>query len=447
MTSATTELWQHADRHRGSAALRRMVEYAPATGGLALWARHRDIDAETPLIATDGRTIRYGTRFDRSDLEEQTGLVAHAVLHLVLRHPQRMRALEPLIGDVDAELFTICADAIVNSSLGHLTWLRLPAGSVTLDRLLAATLGIAQPVERSLLEWDVERLYRAIDDRVEARGRARSETARTRDPHGDGESGGRKTRRPDGPRAAEARVLGAEAMRDLVRPDDAHATSAAPEDAAEAERQWGERIARAHAGDGAFSMLRTMIADVPRPNIPWRQMLRTLSRRALAPQPTPSWSRPARSYLANQGRTRWGHRLPFEPGTAASRAVPRLVVMVDISGSIDGPVLDRFATEVEAVTRLNGAELTVILGDDRLRAVERAGPGRPTLREIVFQGGGGTDFTPLLEEAERHRPDLGIVLTDLAGPARHKPDWPVLWAVPPESAHRPQPFGRKLVID
>ena len=32
--------------------------------------------------------------------------------------------------------------------------------------------------------------------------------------------------------------------------------------------------------------------------------------------------------------------------------------------------------------------------------------------------GGGTDFTPLLEEAARHRPDLTVVLTDLEGPAR-----------------------------
>ena len=41
-----------------------------------------------------------------------------------------------------------------------------------------------------------------------------------------------------------------------------------------------------------------------------------------------------------------------------------------------------------------------------------------------------TDFTPLLEAADVHRPDLGVVLTDLEGPARFRPRWPVIWAVP-----------------
>ena len=59
-------------------------------------------------------------------------------------------------------------------------------------------------------------------------------------------------------------------------------------------------------------------------------------------------------------------------------------------------------------------------------------------------GGGGTDFTPLLEEASRHAPDLVVVLTDLQGPALHRPACPVLWAVPEAFAHTPAPFGRVL---
>jgi hypothetical protein len=29
--------------HRGTPAIQRLVEYAPSTGGLALWAEHRDM--------------------------------------------------------------------------------------------------------------------------------------------------------------------------------------------------------------------------------------------------------------------------------------------------------------------------------------------------------------------------------------------------------------------
>jgi predicted metal-dependent peptidase len=53
--------------------------------------------------------------------------------------------------------------------------------------------------------------------------------------------------------------------------------------------------------------------------------------------------------------------------------------------------------------------------------VQRFEPGRCDLRDISFTGGGGTDFTPLLEEADRHAPDITVVLTDLEGPARHRP--------------------------
>ena len=48
--------------------------------------------------------------------------------------------------------------------------------------------------------------------------------------------------------------------------------------------------------------------------------------------------------------------------------------------------------------------------------------------------------------ADRHRPDIGIVLTDLDGPARWRPAWPVIWAVPEAYATASAPFGRKLVL-
>jgi len=74
-------------------------------------------------------------------------------------------------------------------------------------------------------------------------------------------------------------------------------------------------------------------------------------------------------------------------------------------------------------------------------------PGRSDLATITFQGRGGTDFTPLLEEASRHAPDLVVVLTDLQGPALHRPPCPVLWVVPAAFGDAAAPFGRVLVLD
>jgi predicted metal-dependent peptidase len=433
--------------HRGTRAIQRLVEYAPSTGGLALWVKHADLpeaadapansppdtraesgtnDAPaTPHAATEGHTIFYSAAFTRLPLAEQAFVLAHEVLHIALRHPQRCADLRRLLGDVDDKLFNTCADAIVNSTLSHLAWLQTPAGAVLLDALLVRSVGVDQAVDKSLLEWDVERLYRAVDDR----------------------RAGRNGKREDGPRSAAVRALGAGEPQDLMHSD---ATRERPEAHADAAREWSERLVRAHAGDGAFSMLRVLMADLPRTRTPWEQVLRTQLARALSTRPGISWSRPARSYIANQGRLGRSdppRRLPWEPGFSGTRPVPRLVVIVDVSGSIEDALMDRFAREIEAITRRLEAGLVLVIGDDCVRRVAHFEPGRSDLREIQFNGGGGTDFTPLLEEADRHRPDIAIVLTDLDGPARWRPRWPVIWAVPEAHATAVAPFGRTLLLD
>ena len=79
--------------HRGTRAIQRMVEYAPSTGGLALWVKHEDVreapdttadapagalagapaaaaPADHPLAATDGHTIFYSAAFAKLPLSE-----------------------------------------------------------------------------------------------------------------------------------------------------------------------------------------------------------------------------------------------------------------------------------------------------------------------------------------------------------------------------------------
>jgi predicted metal-dependent peptidase len=443
--------------HRGVRAIQRMVEFAPATGGLALWVHHKDIiDDDAPTVLTDGNGVYYGPAFARLGLSEQTGLVAHEVLHIALRHPQRALNLRRLLGDVDMQLFNICADAIVNSTLSHLGWLRLPRSSVFLDQLLAHALDRKQDVETALLEWDVERLYRSIDDRriPDDNGRRREETGanaqNSKESRSEGRGSPRQTGDPsqpsprdDGPRAARVRELGANSEPDLVANAD---EDSSPEMETEQAREWSERLLRGHAGDGDFSMLRALIADLPRARTPWQQVLRTRLARGLSRKQAVSWSRPTRSYIANQGRGGPNRRLPWEPGYCANKTEPKIAVIVDVSGSIDDDLLRRFAVEIAAISRRQEAGLVLVIGDDRVRRVEVFKPGRFDLDDIDFAGGGGTDFTPLLERADEYRPDIAVVLTDLEGPALFQPNWPVIWAVPESHTLAVPPFGQKLVL-
>jgi predicted metal-dependent peptidase len=106
----------------------------------------------------------------------------------------------------------------------------------------------------------------------------------------------------------------------------------------------------------------------------------------------------------------------------------------------------QFADEIAAISRRQETGLMLVIGDDQVRRVEIFKPGQFDLGEFDFEGGGGTDFTPRLEAADTFRPDLGAVLTDLDGPARFQPRWPVIWAVPDSHAHAVPPFGRLLAL-
>lgn len=457
--------------HRGVRAVQHLLEHAPASGALALWMRHRDLQGEEPPLGlarslgqlaapvfTDGRTLYYREAFGDLPLAEQAGWVAHAMLHLALRHVPRFDALQRRLGDVDLDLYNRCADAIVNAALSPLGWLVLPEGSVSLEGIVHEVLGLDQTREAALLEWDVERLYRAVDDRgpPERPGRrrkgagsraagARAGAGRGRAQRGDDQGAGDEDRleRPDGLRSGRMRQFGG-GLNDLVPGTIA---GEPPEDEALAAREWAERLRRAAAGDGPFSLVRGLMADLPRERTPWEQVLRTRLARGLSRRPDLSWSRPARSWLANQGRVGPGRRLPWEPGMTGSRRVPRLALVIDTSGSIGDELLARFAREVQAIVRRLESALVVVVGDCAVRRVVRFEPGRADLRELQAAGGGGTDFSPLLMEAERQRPDLIVVLTDLDGPAHHRPSVPVIWTVPQAEAARPEPFGLKLVID
>lgn len=198
--------------------------------------------------------------------------------------------------------------------------------------------------------------------------------------------------------------------------------------------------------DGEFSMLRSLLADLPSSHTPWEQELRRQLAKALRPKLALHAFRPTRNYIANQGRGPRGLRMPWEPGWGMVGKLPLLAVVVDVSGSVPDALLRRFASEIEALTRRLEAALVLVVGDEQVRLVQHFEPGRSSLRDIDFAGGGGTDFAPLLQEADRHKPDLGVVLTDLQGPAGFEPHWPVLWAVPEAFAAAKQPFGRRLVL-
>lgn len=266
------EMFQY--RHRGSQAIQQLIEHAPSTGGLALWMAHEDIHAEhhAPPVTCDGAKIYYRASFEYLTIRQQMGLVAHEMLHIALRHTQRLGALQAELGDVDPQLFNICADALVNSALAHIKWLELPAGSIFLDQLLLGVLGVKDDADTALRTWDVERLYRAVDDREGLQttggksGRGRQGRRRTGVSQGTisqdrAACGSEKDRcsSGDGPRSARTRKLGSRIYRDLISVPGKRAIT---ENEADDAQAWVDRVRHASDADGECSIVRHLIADL-----------------------------------------------------------------------------------------------------------------------------------------------------------------------------------------
>ena len=126
---------QHSKR--AARALQSLTESDPAIAALSLWCRHRDGES----TATSGDLITYGPDFEDLLPHEQSGLAAHHVLHVALRHPARMADLQTRLGQgFDESLYNLVADAIVNEALlaaDH----ALPRPAVRLTELLQRSLG------------------------------------------------------------------------------------------------------------------------------------------------------------------------------------------------------------------------------------------------------------------------------------------------------------------
>ncbi|MGP3695784.1 vWA domain-containing protein [Rhodobacter sp. NSM] len=406
---------------RASVALRALGEADPAMAALALWCEHRDRE-DGPPAATEGTTIHYSPAFEALPRHEQMGVAAHHILHVALRHTQRMAAMQARFGDrFDPEIYNIAADAIVNESL-LLAGYALPRPALTLTGVLMAATGQSPSAREALAEWDADRLYIRLM-KAGGKGRSAAEKARSH---------------------AEDRMTG----RDL-HPK----AGGAAEDREEAD--WRQHLARAleagrMAGRG-IGLLGHRIADIPHPETTWEVELRGLVTRAVTEAPSESHRRPARDWIAMEAEAlASGGPVPaFRPGRIRASHEPRIVIALDASSSIDDDRLALFMGEVAGIARRTAAEIHLLVFDETVQARLKLDPSRwqGQLPRQALARGGGTSFVAVLEEAAGLDPSIAVVLTDLDGPFGPAPRrFPVIWAVPDSPEPLAPPFGRVLSL-
>ena len=325
--------------------------------------------------------------------EYRYGVIKHEILHIALRHILMVDRFS------HKQLFNIAADIVVNQ---YVDKGQLPEGAILLEQFRDFKMDPGQ---------DVGYYYKRL-------------LAEHRKGNTGGSSGGERGAggNPSSQRLAE--LLSGE-NEWLQRHDEWHRQIA---NLTAAERSnleqkidsiihtASERVGEREIGNlpGELKSYLKTIEERYKPALDWRRALRLFA------------SSSNRTYLKNTIR-RPSKRYGTTPGIKI-RHKQRLLVAVDTSGSVSGPELQRFFSEIYQIWR-HGAEVLVVECDT---AIKRQYPYRGHSPEFVM-GRGGTDFNAPLEFANQHfHPDGIVYFTDgYALAPRVESRYPVMWLITP----------------
>lgn len=163
----------------------------------------------------------------------------------------------------------------------------------------------------------------------------------------------------------------------------------------------------------------------------WRVILRRFT--GSLPERSATYARPPR---------RFPQLIGVVPGTIHCGSKPRILAVIDSSGSMTDSTLADISQELTHLAR--DQEIVVVECDAAIHAVY---PYKQAIKKV--HGRGGTDFRPPLESSflRKHEAELVVFFTDGHGPAPEKqPNVPVLWVISP-GGERPAQWGQCVRMD
>ena len=325
---------------------------------------------EDPTIPTAGIDTRYRLLintewFETLTVEEAAGVLYHELLHILYDHFKRR-------GSRDLEVWNIASDLEINDSILQEEGLDLPEGALIPGQ------GLFSWLEPGHLAEEYYELLPKVKD--QNRG-------------GSGDGGGEQGQDPDPSKLPGTMVQGdgqGEGLSDseveVIRKRVAEAVSEA------ASRRPGS----------VPGNLERWARGLLQPRIPWEKVLASLFRGALLR------ARGRQDYRLD-GRNRRQALSPVVlPRLRAPE--PRILVLIDTSGSVSDQELGLALGEIAGIVRAFGVPVDVGSGDTELQTFQR-GILRPDRVKVV--GGGGTDLGKILEDlSQKGSWDVVVVLTD-----------------------------------
>jgi predicted metal-dependent peptidase len=185
-------------------------------------------------------------------------------------------------------------------------------------------------------------------------------------------------------------------------------------------------------GVGQGNMLIELSGDLPKAVIPWNHIIRKEVTRGIGTKLTDSYTRYGSS--TKYALARGSKQIPYSPGTTIYSERPRVLVIMDVSGSHVGCLPICFA-EVLAITRMKGAVVDVMTFDDGVQEIFEI-KNLADLKKIMhkgIRGNGGTCLRDVWEKVEKMRDPyrLAIIMTDGYLSEGKPPKIPVVWAITP----------------
>ena len=357
-------------------------------------------DPATPTAATDGVSIFVGDWFLSLSPKERLFVMAHEVMHAMLRHMGRLKEFQDLGRSPDGKpvnpkKWNIAADYHINHLLRVIR-----CGEMPRDGLYS---------QRYTSEMSVEDIYAALEDPEDEGGKGRKGQ-----PGEEGEQ--------DGHGGFDEH---------LPAPEDTPSET-------DARTTVQRAAAEAKAVGQLPAQLERWVKELIEPKVPWKDLLREFVETA-AGRDELTWRRPNRRKLALP---------PYIPMPGRDGfALNCVVIAVDVSGSIGDEALALFLTETKAVLEdLRPRELWIVWWDAAAEAIDVT--DWQDIEEHHPAGGGGTDYScvpPVLNELGID-PDVVICMTD------GWVDWPSGAAVPwphitVSTSQEVAPFGRTIFFE
>jgi predicted metal-dependent peptidase len=363
-----------------------------------------------PTACTNGKDESYGRAFVKKLSDKELAFViAHEAGHKMYRHLSTWKKLH----DEDARLANSAMDYVINLMLKDLD----PNESVIAMPRLQEAVGKHKKgdfmglIDERFRGMNTKQVFDILKQEKE-------------DDDGDGEGDGFDDHDWEG-----AQNLTDEEKKELAREID------------QAIRQ-GLIAHQKHIGQGGAGLDREL-GDLLAPKVDWREVLREFVKATCANKDTSSWRRVNRRFLST------GTYMPSMIG----EKVGHLVVAIDTSGSIGGPELDEFLSEVKGIAEEVSPECVDLIYWDGDVAAHEKYEGAAVSNIVSStkpRGGGGTDPSCVSKylKDENIKPEAIIVLTDGYVP-NWGSDWtaPIMWVISGGNTSAVAEHGKTIYLE